>query len=282
MGQNVFEVKDLTYSCLGKFPALCGIDLDINERERIALLGANGSGKSSLLNILNGLAFPQKGEIKFRGQRLSEESLRDEGFNGLFRKTVGFVFQNSDAQLFSSTVWDEIAFGPIQLGLSRAEVEGRVIDLLKMLHIENLSERPPYQLSGGEKKKVAIASTLAINPDVLLLDEPTNGLDPRTQSWLVELLEELHRVGKTLVTATHDLNIVERISDRVIVLAEDHTVAAEGSASEVLENRPLLLEVNLIHDHLHRHDGIAHTHAHGHFSKHEHTHKKAFKFFNKH
>lgn len=276
MGQNVFEVKDLTYSCLGKFPALCGIDLDINERERIALLGANGSGKSSLLNILNGLAFPQKGEIKFRGQRLSEESLRDEGFNGLFRRTVGFVFQNSDAQLFSSTVWDEIAFGPIQLGLSRAEVEGRVIDLLKMLHIENLSERPPYQLSGGEKKKVAIASTLAINPDVLLLDEPTNGLDPRTQSWLIELLEELHRVGKTIVTATHDLNIVERISDRVIVLAEDHTVAAEGSAFEVLENRPLLLKVNLIHDHLHRHDGIAHTHAHGHFSEHEHTHKKVF------
>ncbi len=277
MEQNVFEVKDLTYSCLGKFPALCGIDLDINERERIALLGANGSGKSSLLNILNGLAFPQKGEIRFRGQRLSEESLRDEGFNGLFRRTVGFVFQNSDAQLFSSTVWDEIAFGPIQLGLSRTEVEGRVIDLLKMLHMENLRERSPYQLSGGEKKKVAIASTLAINPDVLLLDEPTNGLDPRTQSWLVELLEELHRVGKTLITATHDLNIVERISDRVIVLAEDHTVAAEGSASEVLENRLLLLDANLIHDHLHRHAGIAHSHGHGHFSEHTHTHKKAFK-----
>lgn len=273
MDQTVFEVKDVDYSCLGKFPALSGVNLEIRARERISVLGANGSGKSSLLHLLDGLAFPQKGEVRFLGSLLSEDTLRDNEFNSFFRKTVSFVFQNSDIQLFSPTVRDEIAFGPIQLGLSKEEMEERVNDLLKMLNIRDLSDRPPYQLSGGEKKKVAIASSLAVNPDVLLLDEPTSGLDPKTQSWLVELLEELHRAGKTLVTATHDLGIVERISDRTIVLGEDHAIAAAGESSEILSDIPLLLRVNLIHEHLHRHVGIAHTHAHGHLSLHDHEHK---------
>jgi len=120
---------------------------------------------------------------------------------------------------------------------------------------------------------VAIASILAVNPDVLLLDEPTNGLDPKTQSWLLDLLEELHRVGKTLVTATHDLSIVERISDRTVVLGEDHTVAAARKTREILSDTPLLLNVNLIHEHLHCHNGMVHVHEHGHFSEHEHVHR---------
>lgn len=271
--QKVFEVKDVDYSCLGKFPALSGVNLEIRARERISVLGANGSGKSSLLHILNGLVFPQKGEVRFLGKVLSEDILRSEEFNSFFRRTVGLVFQNSDIQLFSPTVRDEIGFGPIQLGLPKEEMEERVNDLLEMLNIQNLSDRPPYQLSGGEKKKVAIASSLAINPDVLLLDEPTSGLDPKTQSWLVELLEELHRVGKTLVTATHDLNIVERISDRTIVLGEDHTIAATGRTWEILDDTPLLLSVNLIHEHLHFHGGIVHIHEHGHFFEHDHVHR---------
>ncbi len=275
MEKKVFEIKDVSYSCLGKFPALCGVNLEIKEKEKIALLGANGSGKSSLILILNGLAFPQKGEIRFMGERLTEESLEDEEFNSFFRKTVGLVFQNSDIQLFSSTVWDEIAFGPTQLGISKAEVEERVNDLLEMLDMHSLKDRSPYQLSGGEKKKVAIASTLAVNPDILLLDEPTNGLDPRTQAFLMELLEELHRSGKTIITATHDLGKVEKMADRVIILGEDHTIVTEGCASEVLGNKSLLLEVNLIHEHLHRHDdGTLHSHEHGHFSEHEHNHNK--------
>ncbi len=272
MDQKLFEVKNVSFSRLDKFPALCGVSLDVSEGERIALLGANGSGKSSLLHLLDGLAFPQEGEVKFMGQSLTDEALRDEEFNGFFRKTVGLVFQNSDIQLFSSTVWDEIAFGPIQLGLPKDEVEERVNDLLKMLGIEGLKERAPYQLSGGEKKKICIAATLAVNPDVLLLDEPTNGLDPRTQAWLVELLVELHKAGKTLIIATHDLKIVEKISDRVVVMSEDHTIAAEGVTSEILADRQLLLKVNLIHEHIHCHDGEVHNHPHGHFSKHEHDH----------
>ena len=273
MDQNIFEVKDVDYSCLGKFPALSGVNLEIRAREQISVLGANGSGKSSLLHVLNGLVFPQRGEIRFLGRPLTEDILRNQEFNSLFRRTVGLVFQNSDIQLFSPTVRDEIAFGPIQLGLSKDEIEERVNDLLEMLSIESLSDRPPYQLSGGEKKKVAIASSLAINPDVLLLDEPTSGLDPKTQSWLVDLLEELHRAGKTIVTATHDLGIVERISQRTIVLGEDHRIAAMGRTSEILDDTALLLSVNLIHEHLHCHDGTVHVHEHGHFSEHDHMHR---------
>ena len=273
MDQNIFEVKDVDYSCLGKFPALSGVNLEIRAREQISVLGANGSGKSSLLHVLNGLVFPQRGEIRFLGKKLTEDVLRNQEFNSLFRRTVGLVFQNSDIQLFSPTVRDEIAFGPIQLGLSKDQIEERVNDLLEMLSIESLSDRPPYQLSGGEKKKVAIASSLAINPDVLLLDEPTSGLDPKTQSWLVDLLEELHRAGKTIVTATHDLGIVERISQRTIVLGEDHRIAATGRTSEILDDTALLLSVNLIHEHLHCHDGTVHVHEHGHFSEHDHMHR---------
>jgi cobalt/nickel transport system ATP-binding protein len=223
--------------------------------------------------MLNGLIFPQQGEVRFMGRLLSEDVFQNEGFNSFFRRTVGLVFQNSDIQLFSPTVRDEIAFGPVQLGLSKEETEERVNDLLDMLNIRNLSDRPPYQLSGGEKKKVAIASILAVNPDILLLDEPTNGLDPKTQSWLLDLLEELHEVGKTLVTTTHDLSIVERISDRTIVLGEDHTVAATRKTRDILSDTPLLLNVNLIHEHLHCHHGIVHIHDHGHFSEHDHVHR---------
>lgn len=270
----VYRLQDISYARLGKFPALCNVSLEIFERESIALIGANGSGKSSLLQLLNGIAFPQGGDLHFLGRVLTEEALQDEEFNAFFRRTVGLVFQNSDIQLFSPTVWDEIAFGPLQLGLTKEEVEHRVNDLLQSLGIQDLKERAPYQLSGGEKKKVAIAATLAVNPDVLLLDEPTNGLDPRTQVWLIGLLEDLRRAGKTIVIASHDLDLVERVADRVVILNEQHAVAARGLTAEILENKSLLLEVNLIHEHLHSHGMLTHHHPHGHFPGHGHSHEK--------
>lgn len=134
-------------------------------------------------------------------------------------------------------------------------------DPVTLLGIENLADRSPYKLSGGEKKKVALACVLAVNPEVLILDEPTNGLDPHTQHWLVEFLISLGRAGKTLITATHDLNIVEEIADRVIVFAEDHTIAADGVPPAVLTNRQLLLDVNLIHANSHFHFGGAKSHG---------------------
>jgi ABC-type multidrug transport system ATPase subunit len=168
-------------------------------------------------------------------------------------------------QLFSATVWDDIAFGPLQLGFSASEVKSRVDGLLEMLRITDLRDRAPHTLSDGQKKKAAIASSLATDPDVLLLDEPTNGLDPRTQVWLIELLEGLRRKGKTIISATHDLSIAGDIAERAIVLSEDHAVAADGPYPEVISNDELLLRVNLIHEHAHYHGETAHVHRHGHY-----------------
>ncbi|MHB1003022.1 MAG: AAA family ATPase, partial [Thermoleophilia bacterium] len=137
---------------------------------------------------------------------------------------------------------------------------------------EHLKRRPPYHLSGGEKKRVALASVLAINPDVLLFDEPTSGLDPKTASYLVDLIGDLKSAGKTIITTTQDLSIVEEIADRVLVMGEDHRLVGEGPAAAVLKDRELLLRANLIHDHPHVHDGVEHYHPHSHVEGHEHGH----------
>jgi cobalt/nickel transport system ATP-binding protein len=186
---------------------------------------------------------------------------------------VGFVFQNSDVQLFCPTVFDEIAFGPLQLNISPEEVEARVEDVLAMMGITKLRDRTPHTLSGGEKKKVCIATVLVNNPDVLLLDELTAGLDPRTQLWLTELLQELGRAGKTVITATHDLEIVDRIGKRAVVMGEDHRVKADNSTAKVLDDMELLLSVNLIHEHMHLHGKTVHEHPHAHKGEHLHRHE---------
>jgi cobalt/nickel transport system ATP-binding protein len=186
------------------------------------------------------------------------------------------VFQDSDVQLFSPSVWDEVAFAPLQLGLSRAEVTQRVDAALGALRIEKLRDRAPHRLSGGEKKRVALASVLSLNPDVWLMDEPTAGLDPRSQSWLVDFIIEQGQAGKTIITATHDLNIVESIADRVYVLDEEHRLVAQGTPAEILSNRSLLVACNLMHEHRHRHAATAeeHTHPHIHIPLHEHEHSE--------
>ncbi len=268
----LFELKKVSYLYAGRVAALGEVGLAINEGEQIAILGANGSGKSTLLKLLDGLIFPTSGEIKAFGKRLSEELMdRDGGgFSQMFRKRVGLVFQNSDIQLFCPTVLDEILFGPRQLDMQKEEAEERASEVMEMLNIEHLKSRAPYNLSGGEKKKVAIASVLSVNPEVLLLDEPTGGLDPKTQSWLVELLLELKKAGKTIVIATHDLEIAEVVSDRNVVFSEDHAVVADGKAGEILSNTELLLKVNLIHEHYHKNRGTLHRHIHRHAFGHVH------------
>lgn len=237
----------------------------------MAILGANGSGKSTLLRLLSGLAFPQSGQIQAFGQTITEAGLQEEAAAYRFRRRVGYIFQNSDAQLFSATVREEIAFGPLHIGLTQTEVEGRVRDIARLLDIENLLDRAPFQLSGGEKKKVAIACVLTLNPDALLLDEPTAGLDPRSQSWLLDLLLRLNGAGKTLVTATHDLNMVPALADRVFVFSEQHRLVAQGAARDILADVDLLLRVNLIHADWHRHNGVWHVHSHLSGLPHQHT-----------
>ena len=256
----IFRLENINFSYGPGVPALLNVSLKIEQGEKIAILGANGSGKSTLIKLLDGLIHPGSGAIDAFGEELTEAKLRDDAFSHRFRRRVGFIFQNSDAQLFCSTVRDELAFAPLQMGLPTEEVEQRISEVAAVLNIEKLINRSPFQLSGGEKKKVAIAGSLVVNPDVILLDEPTNGLDPRSQRWLVELLVSLHDAGKTIITSTHDLNIVPEISDRVIVFSEDHKIVAEGETMSVLANKDLLLRVNLIHEHAHKHAGLWHAH----------------------
>jgi cobalt/nickel transport system ATP-binding protein len=269
--EGLMHCRELTYSYLERFPALDGVSFTIRRGEKVALLGANGCGKSTLLKILDGLIFPDSGAYEAFGQPVTEDNLEDEQFSMGFRSRVGFIFQNSDAQVFSPTVREEVAFGPLQLGWPRKKVEKRIADVLAMLGIENLAERAPFQLSGGEKKRVAIASVLVMNPEVLLFDEPTAALDPRTQQWLVELIAELNRAGKTIVLATHDLDVLDIVADRCLIFSEDHRIVAEGTPAEILADTRLLLDVNLIHEHKHSHGaGAVHDHEHD-FRHHEGT-----------
>jgi len=244
----LFELKGIDYRYTDGTPALIGLSLSIENGDHLAILGANGSGKSTLLRILNGLLFPTCGSTEFRGKELTEQSLGKPEFRQEFRQSVGFVFQNADAQLFNATVSEEVAFGPRQLGLNEAEVQVRVREVLAFLGIEHLSDRPPFRLSGGEKRKVAIASVLSMNPDVLIFDEPFLGLDPKSQSWLVRTISQLQSAGKTTIVATHTLDTVSRIADRAIVLSEGHSVFAAGPLSEVLADSSLLSRANLIEE----------------------------------
>lgn len=271
----IFDLRNISYSYVGKIDALKDISLKVEQEEQVSIIGTNGSGKSTLLAILNGLIYPTTGEFYAFDNEITEEifdAVKDNKFRSYFRTKVGFVFQNSDVQLFSPTVFEEIAFGPLQLDVTPEEVKTRVDDVLEMMEITKLRDRSPHTLSGGEKKKVCIATVLVNNPDVLLLDEPTAGLDPRTQLWLVELLQELGRAGKTIIIATHDLEIIEQISKRAIVMGEDHSIKVDGSAEEVLSDFDLLLAANLIHEHMHLHGRLVHEHLHGHKEEHIHGH----------
>ena len=268
----VFELQNVSFGYDGNVTALDGVSLRVNAGERVAVLGSNGSGKSTLLKIMDGLYFPTSGMVCAFSTGLTEQAFQDDAFNFSFRRRVGLVFQDSDVQLFSPSVWDEVAFAPLQLGLSRDEVIARVDAALGALRIEKLRDRAPHRLSGGEKKRVALASVLSLNPDVWLMDEPTAGLDPRSQSWLVDFIIEQGRAGKTVVTATHDLNIVESIADRVYVLNEEHHVVAEGTPAQVLSDHTLLIACNLMHEHRHRHEAEEHAHLHIHIPLHEHQH----------
>jgi cobalt/nickel transport system ATP-binding protein len=271
--QAIFDLRDVSFSYVGKIDALKDVNLKINQGEQVTIIGSNGSGKSTLLAILDGLVYPTSGEFYAFDNLISEEAfdaIKDNEFRSYFRTKVGFVFQNSDVQLFSSTVFEEIAFGPLQLNLPLDEVKARVEDVMEMMQIGKLRERPPHTLSGGEKKKVCIATVLVNNPDVLLLDEPSAGLDPRTQLWLIDLLQELGQAGKTVITATHDLEIIDQISKRAIVMGEDHRVKVDGDAEAVLSDYELLLSSNLVHEHTHLHGKLVHEHLHSHGKEHEH------------
>jgi len=205
--------------------------------------------------------------VYFEGRELTEKALNDEGFAEKFRQTVAFVFQNPDVQLFNPTVYDEIAFGPLQM--RRDGIDGLVKEMLERFQISHLKDRAPHRLSGGEKKRVALASTLVLDPEVLILDEPTAALDPESQSAMIEFLLDC-RGKKTVITATHNLDIVEEIADYCLVL-KNGTLVAQGAPEEVLRDEGLLRETHLLHSNRHRHGAVLHSHPHVH-QHHDHPH----------
>ncbi len=248
--EPVFELKQASFAYDDKQLALDNINLTVYAGECLVILGANGCGKSTLLKLLDGLYFPTQGAVCAFGSPLTEQALRDDDYNFAFRRRVGLVFQDTDVQLFSPSVLDELAFAPLQLGLPRDEINRRVDSVLETLRIEKLRERAPHRLSGGEKRRVALASILTLDPEVWLLDEPTTGLDPRSQSWLVDFILGQRQTGKTVITATHDLTIAEQIATTIYVFDEDHHIAASGAPKEILADHDLLHRCNLSHYHV--------------------------------
>ncbi len=258
---TLFELDAVTYR-FNRIVALDALSLAIPSGTRVALLGANGSGKSTLLRILDGLYVPESGRVRFMGGDLTEARLADDRFALDFRRRVGLLFQDPDVQLFNATVFDEVAFGPLQLRWPAAEIRDRVAATLERLRLADLADRVPHRLSGGEKKRVALASVLVMDPEVLLLDEPTDALDPRSQSQLIDLLMTWADGAKSVITATHHLGILDEIADRCFVLDRGRLIA-ERTPADLLRDEDLMDRTNLIHVHRHRH-GEVHEHAHPH------------------
>ncbi|ACI20090.1 energy-coupling factor ABC transporter ATP-binding protein [Dictyoglomus thermophilum] len=242
----LFKLVDVSFYYVPERVALNSVSIEVKEGESIGILGPNGSGKSTLLKILDGLLFPQRGKIFFEGKELTEKNFEDPSFNRYFRRKVVLLFQNVDAMLFSPTVRDELAFGLFQIGYSDSEIENKIMECSRKFRIEKLLNRSPFQLSEGEKKKVALASLLIIDPDVILLDEPTNELDPRSVRELLSYIKELRTAGKTIVTATHDLQMVNGFFDRIFVMNEEKKIVKVGDYETIFSDREFLKEVNLI------------------------------------
>lgn len=245
-GREIFRLEHVSVCYEPGEPVLKDLSFSIDEGESICVLGANGSGKSTLLRLLAGLLFPAQGSFRAFESPVGEKDFDNTAFACRYHRRVGFVFQNTDAQLFCSTVREELAFGPLQLGLAQNEAEKRVEETARLLGISHLLEKTPLRLSGGEKKKTAIAAVLTMNPDVLLLDEPTEGLDPRTNRWLMGFLRALSGAGKTIILATHDLAMARKTANRALLFTEDGRLRAQLSVEDMLRQTELLREINLV------------------------------------
>lgn len=204
--------------------ALNDISLEIYAGELIFFTGPNGCGKSTLFKLLNGLIFPTKGEYYFDNKKIDKNTLQDNISAKSFHKRIGYIFQNPDVQLFNATVYDEIAFGPRQMNLDEEIIHQRVNELLIYLNIQHLQDRPPYHLSGGEQKKVALAAILALNPDILMIDEPLNGLDNKTRQWFKDFLMDFIKANKTILISTHEQELLSLPHSRIIKFNDEHTI----------------------------------------------------------
>ncbi len=235
MSHHIVEVVDLHYAYPDTTQALSGVSFTVHHGESVAVVGANGAGKSTLLLHLIGYLIPQEGRVRMGDFPLTRKTISE------VRRSVGMVFQDPDDQLFMPTVHDDVAFGPMNLGLPEEEIETRVTEALERVGALALRDRPPYRLSGGEKRAVAIATVLAMSPDILVMDEPSSNLDPRARRRLIELLESFEH---TKIIATHDLDMVLELCRRTIVIS-DGMVAADGPTEEIFRDEELLARCGL-------------------------------------
>ena len=256
----IFEL-DGVCADLGGRPVLRDLRFCVAPGERVVLLGVNGCGKSTLLKLLDGLVFPSAGSLRWSGQALERAALDRAEVRLAFRSQVALLFQNVDAMLFNPTVADEIAFGPRQLKL--ADVDARVKKWAEVFQVAQLLDRAPFELSGGEKKRVALAALLAIDPKVLLLDEPTAALDPASAARLVDFLERLPDV--TVITSTHNLTVADELGSRALLMGSGTPgLLFDGPTRALLDDEALLVRSGLAHRHAHRHGSVAHSHHHVH------------------
>ena len=236
---HLLETRDLTYIYPGNVTGLDHVNFIAGRNARIAVIGANGAGKSTLFKHFNGILRPTSGTVLVHGEPVTQKNIRE------VRKFVGLVFQNADDQIFSPTVEQDVAFGPMNLGLDAETVSHRVEEALAMVGIEHLRERVPHHLSGGEKKRVAIAGVIAMEPQVIVLDEPTAGLDPKGVKDLISVINALAReYGITVIFSTHDVSLVPEVADYIYVMHRGKIVA-EGSVSDVFADLELLSSVRL-------------------------------------
>lgn len=239
MSNVAIELKDVSYVYPDGFVALDHVDLEVTKEEMVAFLGPNGAGKSTLLMQMAGVLRPSQGEVRILGMPVNERNIHH------VRKRVGLVFQNPDDQLFCNTVFEDVAYGPLNLGLPEEEVVSRSREALREVGLEGYENRLPHHLSEGEKKKAAIATVLSMQPEILIVDEPTANLDPKSREELIELITNLSRERKsTLVIATHDVDIASEISDRMFVLNQGR-ILTEGTVKEVFSRVDLLREARL-------------------------------------
>lgn len=237
MSHHYIEFKDVTYRYANGTKALDGVSFRIDHGEKVALLGKNGAGKSTLLQLTDGLLLPQEGSVDVGGVPVTRKTLTH------IRQTVGLVFQNPDDQLFMPTVWEDVAFGPVNMKLPREEVEKRVAAALESVGCSSLADRSPMHLSGGQKRRVAIATVLSMEPSILVLDEPTSNLDWNARESVAEMIEQFMH---TCLIASHDLALIRKICRRAIVLDEG-VIKADCSVEEVFSNEEILSILGISH-----------------------------------
>ena len=243
MSQPIVDVRNVIFAYPDGTEALKGVSLSVGQGEAVALVGANGAGKSTLLLHLNGYLTPTRGEVIIGGAALTRETA------AAVRRSVGMVFQDPDDQLFMPTVAEDVAFGPLNAGLAPDEIERLVTTSLERVGMGHLKNRPPYKLSAGEKRAVAIATVLAMSPEVLVMDEPSSNLDPRGRR---RLIDQLRSFEHARIIATHDLELVVEVCSRVIVM-DGGRIVAEGPVKKLLDDETLMLAHGLERPHILRH-----------------------------